>query len=288
MAVWDTMYRLCYLEVLLIPKEQDLRELILNDINMTQELSNEDLLELIDNKIIEVSRTSYIELEKRLSLRLKLFNSIRGLDVLEEFLYDSDISEIMVNGYQNIFIEKNGMLIKTDKQFSSNEKLLDVIQQIVASSDRRINQASPIADTRLPNGSRVNIVLAPISIDGPAVTIRRFPELPLTMDRLIELNSITRQAADYLRLLVIAGYNIFISGGTGSGKTTFLNVLSAYIPHLERVITIEDSAELKLMHLNNIVRLEARQANTEGANAIPIRELIRTALRMRPRGIIIE
>ena len=263
------------------------RNSLISKLDITQNIDNEELLSLIDNEIIEVSRSNYIDLDKRIALRKYLFNSIRGFDILEEFLSDDSITEIMVNGYNHIFIERNGHIYKTDKSFSSPEKLLDIIQQIVAVSNRRVNQISPIVDTRLPDGSRVNIVLNPISIDGPAVTIRRFPKNPLNMDNLIDYGSITKQAADYLKILVISGYNIFISGGTGSGKTTFLNILSGYIPLDERVITIEDSAELQLMHLKNLIRLEVRQANAEGSNEITIRDLIKTSLRMRPDKIVI-
>lgn len=220
-------------------------------------------------------------------LKRELYDSIRGLDVLEDLLKDKDITEIMINGYDNIFIEKKGELARCNVKFSSKERLSDIIQQMVSSVNRRVNESSPIVDSRLKDGSRVNVVLNPIAIDGPVITIRKFPEHIITMDRLIEIHSITREAAEFLRILVEAGYNIFISGGTGSGKTTFLNALSNYIPSGERIITIEDSAELQLQNIDNLVRLEARQPNLEGENGINIRDLIKSSLRMRPDRIIV-
>lgn len=192
----------------------------------------------------------------------------------------------MINGPDDIFIERNGLLEKSEIHFSSPEKLQDIIQQIVSEANRRVNEASPIADARLYDGSRVNIVLNPVALNGPAVTIRKFPDTPLSMNDLIQFGTLTHETADFLHLLVLSGYNIFVCGGTGSGKTTFLNVLSDFIPSSERVITIEDSAELQL-HIPNIVKLEARQANTDGKNEITIRDLIRSSLRMRPNRIIV-
>lgn len=214
-------------------------------------------------------------------------NSLRGLDILQELIDDSSITEIMVNGPNDIYIEKNGVMSKTDLIFQSPERLHNIIQQIVSFSNRRVNEMSPITDARLRDGSRVNIVLNPIAMDGPAITIRKFQNAPLSIDRLIKLKSITKEAADFLEKLVISGYNIFISGGTSSGKTTFLNVLSNFIPKDQRVITIEDSAELSLIGVNNIVRLEMRQANLEGTGAITIRDLIHSSLRMRPDRLVI-
>lgn len=266
---------------------QTIRDSLISKINFAQDTDNAELSDLIDNEITEASKSSYVSLESRLSLRNDLFHSIRGFDILEEFLSDDSITEIMINGYNHIFIEKNGQIYETGKIFSSKEKLSDIIQQIVAASNRRVNQSSPIVDTRLSDGSRVNVVLDPISIDGPALTIRRFPKTPLTMDYFIDSGAINAEAAHMLKLLVSAGYNIFISGGTGSGKTTFLNILSGFIPPLERVITIEDSAELQLIHLKNLIRLEVRQANQDGCGEITIRDLIKTSLRMRPDRIIV-
>ena len=214
-------------------------------------------------------------------------NSLRGLDILQELIEDSSITEIMVNGPNSIYIEKNGLVSKTDLTFQSPERLHNIIQQIVSFSNRRVNEMSPITDARLRDGSRVNIVLNPIAMDGPAITIRKFQNAPLSIERLIHLNSITKDAADFLEKLVISGYNIFISGGTSSGKTTFLNVLSNFIPKDQRVITIEDSAELSLIGVDNLVRLEMRQANLEGNGAITIRDLIHSSLRMRPDRLVI-
>lgn len=214
-------------------------------------------------------------------------NSLRGLDILQDLVDDSSISEIMVNGPRDIFIEKNGVVTKTDLAFESSDRLHNIIQQIVSYSNRRVNEMTPITDARLRDGSRVNIVLNPIAMDGPAITIRKFQNAPLSIERLINLESITKEAADFLEKLVISGYNIFISGGTSSGKTTFLNVLSNFIPKDQRVITIEDSAELSLIGVANLVRLEMRQANLEGTGAITIRDLIHSSLRMRPDRLVI-
>ena len=214
-------------------------------------------------------------------------NSLRGLDILQELIDDPEITEIMVNGPSNIFIEKKGVVCKTDLEFESMDRLQNIIQQIVSFSNRRVNEMSPITDARLKDGSRVNVVLYPIAMDGPIVTIRKFQNAPLSIERLIQLDSITKDAAEFLEKLVISGYNIFVSGGTSSGKTTFLNVLSNYIPKDQRVITIEDSAELSLIGVDNLVRLEMRQANLEGTGEITIRDLIHSSLRMRPDRLVI-
>ena len=245
------------------------------------------LLEIIDKEILCSRLSSHLALKDKIKLRGLVFNSLRGLDVLEDLIKDDSITEIMVNGYDTIFVEKNNHIEKLSLSFDSKERLSNVIQQIVSYSNRRVNEAAPIADTRLKDGSRVNIVLDPVAINGPIITIRKFSHTPLTIDRLIELNAITKEAADFLRMLVVSGYNIFVSGETSSGKTTFLNVLSNFIPKEERVITIEDSAELSLQNVDNIVRLEMRQANMEGKGAISIRDLIHSSLRMRPDRIII-
>ncbi len=264
-----------------------IRSSLISRFDFTRDLSNEEIYSLIDNEIIETGRHQFISLTQKEQLRRILFNSIRGYDILQELIDDHEITEIMINGYNNIFIEKDGSLIKSDFHFSSPEKLQDVIQQIVSNVNRRVNEASPIADARLYDGSRVNIVLNPIALNGPAVTIRKFSESPMTIQNLIDFHSITIEAADYLKQLVLSGYNIFVCGGTGSGKTTFLNALSNFIPVTERVITIEDSAELQISNIPNLVRLEARQANTEGKNEITIRDLIRSALRMRPNRLLV-
>lgn len=252
-----------------------------------EELSDEEIYDQIDRIILGEALNTPMPLAKMEALRRNMFASVRGFDVLQELLEDSSITEIMVNGYRKIYIERDGRIIKTDKMFTSKERFEDVIQQMVSLANRRVNEASPIVDSRLPDGSRVNVVLAPIAINGPIVTIRKFAKKPITMDKLIEWGSVSREVAEFLRDLVVAGYNIFVSGGTGSGKTTFLNILSEFIPPEERVITIEDSAELQLTHIDNIVSLEARNNNAEGENGITIRDLIKTALRARPDRIIV-
>lgn len=264
-----------------------LRQKVVENIDLSREITDEEIYELIDLSLIHYSREVYIGIQEKQRLKRDIFNSIRKLDILQELIDDPDITEIMVNGMESIYIEKNGRITPIPKQFESRQKLEDVVQQMVAHSNRIINEASPIVDSRLPDGSRVNIVLAPIAMEGPIITIRKFSKVPITIDRLIELNSISAEAANLLRKLVIAGYNIFISGGTGSGKTTFLNAISNFIPSDERIITIEDSAELQLRNISNLVRLEVRNANSEGSNEITIRDLIKTSLRMRPDRIII-
>lgn len=244
-------------------------------------------MELIYHVLEEESLREYIPLQEKAVLGKELFNTFRKLDLLQELIEDDEITEVMINGTQSIFIEKAGRLYQSDKRFVSADRLNDVIQQIVAGSNRLVNEASPIADARLSDGSRVNVVLYPVALNGPVVTIRKFPKNQITMGQLVEMGSISEEIAVFLRELVAAGYNIFISGGTGSGKTTFLNALSQFIPCDERVITIEDNAELKIQGIPNLVRLEARSANMEGAGEITIRDLIRAALRMRPNRIIV-
>ncbi len=267
------------------------------ELDITREVEIDELYHIIDKEITEFVNMNKeyatkdyripISVATRLQIRREVYNSIRGYGVLSELMEDDTISEIMINGYQNIFYEKDGLIHRWNRHIESKEKLEDIAQRIAALSNRLVNESTPIVDTRLADGSRVNIVLSPIAIDGPVITIRKFFHNPLTMDNLIEYNSITSQAADYLKELVEARYNIFVSGGTGSGKTTFLNVLSNYIPTEQRVITIEDSAELQLTNIDNLVRLEARNANIEGKNAIKIKELIKSSLRMRPDRIVV-
>lgn len=264
-----------------------IKQKTLENIDLEKEISDEQLYEIIDRIINIHGKSEYISIRDKQRLRLDVFNSIRKLDILQELVDDSSITEIMVNGPEKIFIEKNGSILPYEKCFESRQKLEDVIQQMVSHSNRIINEASPIVDSRLPDGSRVNIVLPPVALEGPIITIRKFPDMPLTMEKLIEMESITQEAADFIRLLVIAGYNIFISGGTGSGKTTFLNIISNYIPSDERIITIEDSAELQIRNISNLVRLEVRNANSEGNNEITIRDLIKASLRMRPDRIVV-
>lgn len=264
-----------------------LKKRVMSELDLSVETSDTDIERIIDRCILEEARSGYLPLKEKVQLRTELFNSFRRLDILTEYIEDEGISEIMVNGYDRIYIERNGQLERASKTFESEEKLKSVIQQIVADCNRRINEANPIVDARLMDGSRVNMVLYPASLSGPVITIRKFPKDVMTLKRLIELEALDKEAADFLSLLVKAKYNIFISGGTGSGKTTFLNALSEYIPEDERIITIEDAAELQIKGVPNLIRLEARNANVEGENEITIRDLIKTSLRMRPDRIIV-
>ncbi len=251
------------------------------------EFSDEDIYEMIEEAVLSRSRNVYLSVEDKRQLKKELFDVFRRLDVLSGFLEDEEVSEIMINGYEHIFVEKRGKLYKAEETFSSEERLRNVIQQIVSSCNRIVNETNPIVDARLKDGSRVNVVLPPVALNGATMTIRKFPKEFFTMERLIEMESITKECALFLQKLVVAGYNIFISGGTGSGKTTFLNVLSNYIPGTDRVITIEDAAELQIQGIPNLVRLETRNANVEGENAVTMSALIKTALRMRPTRIIV-
>ncbi len=267
--------------------KQELRHRVLEQLDYGREQPDEEVMEIIDEVLLEEQLLRLLPVSESHRLRTELFYSLRRLDILQSLIEDPEITEIMINGPGSIFIERAGHLQELDIVFESEEKLQDVIQQIVAGCNRVVNEASPIVDARLSNGARANIVMNPIALNGPIVTIRRFPNTPVTMEELIRRDSLTREAAEFLRLLVQAGYNIFISGGTGSGKTTFLNVLSGYIPPWERVITIEDSAELQLQGLRNLVRMETRNSNVEGCNEITMRDLIKSSLRMRPDRIIV-
>lgn len=264
-----------------------IQEAVLQEMDDKVEVSDEEIWECIEKYVLKMGHSTYLSVEEKKELIQTIFYSIRKLDVLQEILEDKEITEIMVNGPNHIFVEKNGRIEPYPKTFISESKLDDVIQQIVSRVNRRVNEANPIVDVRLLDGSRVNIVLSPVAINGPVVTIRKFPQKPISMKNLIELGSVTEEAAVFLQTLVQAKYNIFISGGTGSGKTTFLNALSQYIPQDERIITIEDSAELQLQSQPNLVRLEMRNANVEGKNEVTIRDLMKTALRMRPDRIIL-
>ena len=266
---------------------EQLHARILERMDMTREIEDEELTQLIYHVLKEASEEEYLSLDEKTILGRELFNAFRKLDLLQEFLEDETITEIMINGTQNIFYERNGRILQSGKRFLSKDKLEDVVQQIAAGSNRLVNEASPIVDARLQDGSRVNVVLDPIALDGPIVTIRKFSKEAITMEQLISWNSVSEEVMEFLAGLVAAGYNIFISGGTGSGKTTFLNALSQYIPKTERIITIEDNAELKIQDVPNLVRLEARNANVEGTGAVTIRDLIRSALRMRPDRIVV-
>ena len=269
-------------------KKQRILQSFLGELDFTIETDEEDLLSLIDDMIQRISIQENLTLPDRKKLRKDIFHSLRKLDILEDLLVDSDITEIMINGKNQIFTEKKGKISKWQGGFESEEKLNDIIQQIVAKCNRSVNEASPIADARLENGSRVNVVLKPVALNGPIVTIRKFSDKPMNMNDLQAIGSFPEEADMFLKELVFAGYNIFISGGTGSGKTTFLNALSGYIPKDSRIITIEDSAELQIQGIDNLVRLESRNATLEGCTEISIRDLIRSALRMRPERIIIQ
>ncbi len=267
--------------------KQRLRREILEQLDYGRELEDEEVLEQIDRAILQQEELRRMPVNISSRLRLDLFDSLRRLDILQNLVEDAGITEIMINGPNNVFIEREGRLSRLDTGFESVDKLKDVIQQIVAGCNRVVNEASPIVDARLKNGARVNVVLSPIALNGPIVTIRRFPDKPITMEGLIQKNSLPLQVAEFLKKLVTAKYNIFISGGTGSGKTTFLNVLSGFIPKDERIITIEDSAELQLQGIQNLVCLETRNSNVEGCQEITIRDLIKASLRMRPDRIIV-
>lgn len=271
----------------LVEWKKHLRCEVLGRVDYGKELNDSEIEDMIDEAILKEKELESFPVNFRQRLKKELFDSMRRLDILQIFVEDSAVTEIMINGKDQIFVEKEGSIKKLDIGFESEEKLQDVIQQIVAGCNRVVNEASPIVDARLANGARVNVVMKPIALNGPIVTIRRFPEKPITMKALLLKKSINSEAAAFLEKLVVAKYNIFISGGTGSGKTTLLNVLSGFIPKEERVITIEDNAELQLQGLENLVRLETRAFSEEGCREISIRDLIKTSLRMRPDRIIV-
>lgn len=264
-----------------------LEEKLLNRLDYSKETTDEEVLSQIDDLFLLEEAIRLYPVDIRRKLKQEIFCSLRRLDILQTLIEDSSITEIMINGPDHIFVEKRGRMEEVPIQFSSKEKLLQIIQRIVGDCNRTVNEVSPIVDARLQNGSRVNVVLSPIALNGPIVTIRKFPDCPPTIDQLISWGSITKEAVEELRLYVQAGYNIFVSGGTGSGKTTFLNILSDFIPKDERIITIEDSAELQIQGIENLIRLETRNENVEGCHAITIRDLIKSSLRMRPDRIIV-
>lgn len=266
---------------------KEVKALINEELDLRKESTDEEVEELIAHAVFQKSRQIYLNPTEKAELCQHIFNAMRRLDIIQPLLDDPTVTEIMANGPNNIFIERNGRVIKQDLAFESRQKMEDVIQSIVAKVNRAVNEASPIVDARLQDGSRVSVVLQPIALDGPILTIRKFPEKPLTLEQLMEMGALSPEAGNMLKAMVQARYNIFISGGTGSGKTTFLNALSNFIPQDERIITIEDSAELQILGVENTVRLETRNANTEGKGQITIRDLIRTALRMRPDRIIV-
>ena len=267
--------------------KKKLQKELLEILELGSEWSDDEIMDQIDELIIVAGRNTYLSGYRKLMLRQELFNSVRRLDLLQELVDDKEITEIMVNGAGDIFYEKYGHIYRWEKSFESNEKLEDVIQQIVAGANRQVNEASPIVDARLADGSRVNVVLKPVALNGPILTIRKFPEKPMDMKDLMRLGALSEEAAVFLEKLVRARYNIFISGGTGTGKTTMLNALMNYVPKEERVITIEDSAELQIHNIRNLVKLEARNATADGEHQVSIRELIKSAMRMRPDRIVI-
>lgn len=268
-------------------KSELLYEKVMLRLDMTRETGEEELQEIILTVLEEAAEEEFLPLNEKIRISRELFNAFRRLDILQDLIEDESITEIMVNGTENIFYEKGGRLYRTDRHFISEERLCDVIQQIVGETNRYVNESSPVVDARLKDGSRVNVVLKPVAVNGPIMTIRKFPSEVVTMEQLIRWGSLTREAAEFVERLVEAKYNIFVSGGTGAGKTTFLNAMSDYIPKEERIITIEDNAELQIHGVENLVRLEARGANPEGEGAVTIRDLIRSALRMRPDRIIV-
>lgn len=267
--------------------QEELQEEVMSILNLTVEIKDEVVYRVIDQVLVKKQKEEFFPLKTMIKLRRSLFNSIRRLDVLQDLIDQKEITEIMINGYDQIFVEKLGKITKWEEKFLSKEKYHDVIQQIVSTANRVVNESTPIVDARLEDGSRVHVVLEPISLDGSALTIRKFPETALTMDDLVKLGALNTKIANMLELLVKSGVNIFISGGTGSGKTTFLNALSGYIEPDKRVVTIEDSAELQLIGMPNLVRMESRNANMEGNNKISIRDLLKASLRMRPDFIIV-
>lgn len=266
--------------------ENEIRSIVVDRLPLSQ-LSDDELKDKIEEISDEAFGDKYISIDKKVEITEKVYSSIRGFGILDTIMKDDSITEVMINGKDNIFIEENGVVKKIEDTFESDRRLEDVIQRIVGLAGREVNQANPICDTRLPDGSRVNVVLPPVALCGPTVTIRKFSKTPMTVEQLIKYGSITQDIADILELLIKAKYNIFIAGGTGSGKTTFLNALSNYIPKEERIITIEDSAELQIVNIENLVSMETRNANSSGTGAITIRDLIKSSLRMRPERIIV-
>ncbi len=266
---------------------QNLQKKIMEDLDFGEELSDEQLKELISKYLLEKETNYSLTLLQRKQIGKEIFDSLRKLDILQDLIDDDGVTEIMVNGPETIFVEKNGTVYKTNLKFESQEKLMQVINQIVSGCNRTVNDSNPIVDARLKNGARVNVVLYPVALNGPILTIRRFPDKPITMDKLMEIGSVSEEVVCFLKKAVIAKYNIIISGGTGTGKTTFLNALSQYIPTDERIITIEDSAELQIQGVENLIRMETRNANPDGSKGITIRDLIKTSLRMRPDRIIV-
>lgn len=265
----------------------ELKRQVLERVDLSREVPDEEMQELIDEVVLSYGRERGLHLDEKCRLKKELFYALRKMDVLQELLEEEAVTEIMVNGMEGIFLEKDGVLSRWEKNFYSKDRILDIIQQMIGACNRTVNESQPIVDARLDNGDRVHVVLPPVAVNGPIITIRRFPKEPITMNRLLELDSLSEEEVVFLRNAVRAGYSILIAGGTGSGKTTFLNALSEYIPEDERVIVIEDTAELQIRNVPNLVRLETRSAGTENCREITIRDLIRASLRMRPTRIIV-
>lgn len=266
---------------------EELKSQILQRVDLSREVSDEEMQELIDEVILTCGKEKRLSLNEKCRLKKELFYALRKMDMLQELLEEHSITEIMVNGTEGIFLEREGRLYRWDKSFASEERILDIVQQIAGACNRTVNESQPIVDARLKNGDRVHIVLPPVAVNGPIITIRRFPDEPVTMQKLLELQSISEEEAEFLKHAVRAGYSILIAGGTGSGKTTFLNALSEYIPEDERVVVIEDTSELQIRTVPNLVRLETRSAGLEDCREITVRDLIRASLRMRPSRIIV-
>lgn len=266
---------------------RDVREAVCSAIDITEDPCDEDILGQVREAVFQRARDHFLTVGEKKEIVDRVFNSLRRLDVLQPLLEDDSITEIMINGPNAVFVERNGRVQQLDKRFESKEKLENVIQSIVSTVNRSVNESSPIADARLKDGSRVSVVLPPVALNGPILTIRKFSSQPMTMERLIQYGSLSPETAEFLKMLVRAKYNIFVCGGTGSGKTTMLNALSNFIPSDERIITVEDSAELQIVNVPNIISMESRDANTEGKGQISIRELIRASLRMRPDRIVV-
>jgi pilus assembly protein CpaF len=266
----------------------EIKTIVRNKLDLSREVSDSEIIEIIDEAVIKKSREVLMSANVKVDIANHLFNSLRRLDVLQPLIEDQEITEIMINGKDNIFIEKEGKISKVNITFITKEKLEDLILSIVSKINRSVNEAEPICDARLDDGSRVNIVLPPIALNGPILTIRKFSNDIMTMNRLIGLNAISKDAAVLMEKCIKAKYNVFICGGTGSGKTTFLNILSNYIQKDERIITIEDSAELQITNVDNVVSLETRNPNAEGKGKIEIKDLIKASLRMRPDRIVVS
>ena len=266
---------------------QQLRSLVQKGLGTEREETDEQVRRQIFETISQSVRNRYIHVRERVTLGKRIFDSLRRLDILQPFLEEDSVTEIMVNGPEHIYVEQNGRVVKTEARFDSRQRLEDVIQQIVGSVNRRVNEFNPIVDARLTDGSRVNVILPPVALNGPILTIRKFRPQPITVEEMVEWGTLTAESADFIRKLVEGKYNLFVCGGTGAGKTTLLNVLSNFIPAGERIITIEDAAELRLSAVENVITLETRNGGLDGKGMVTIRDLIKTSLRARPDRIIV-